>query len=476
MKYAYNNTFEAYPGEGYYSEVQTKNLEPNDWTAFDLKLLLMWFYGQSGNFATLTEQMYVILQDNDGNDVVKYGDAEREDINDVQIEDWQYWLIPFSSFNDVNVANLDYLGIGFGIRHHWLPGGFGTVYFDNIRLYPGICDPSRRPPPAADLNMDCMVNYQDVEIMAGAWLQVDVNLGAVAVPDPCVLHYKFNETDGNLVPDSGPYGYDGTAKVQDGDVTDAFWEPNGVYGGCIRFENTPERCCVAVKQYCVSVPNDVFNERITTDKITISVWVNWPDPETMPHDDNQLFSVHGGPGTDYNSVIGIDTDWHRAGVRFWDANGIEDDTLGITYAVNEPDWSMGWNHYAFVKDASISPGKLRIYHNGVKVKEGDSNTPIRLPADNAWIGMATDEPNDRHDNYKGKWHDDYTGLLDDFKIYNVALSDAQIKYIATDGTGIFTVHSAANLYNLEALGDRTVNLRDFAELAKGWLEKRLWPE
>ena len=61
-------------------------------------------------------------------------------------------------------------------------------------------------------------------------------------------------------------------------------------------------------------------------------------------------------------------------------------------------------------------------------------------------------------------------------VYNRALSAAEIAYIATDETGIFTVQSVANLYNDEALGDRAVNLRDFAKLSENWLEKKLWPE
>jgi len=108
MRYAYLNSFDFDPG--YYSEIESISLEPNDWTGFELKLLSLWFYGQSGNAATITEQMYVFLKDNDGNDFqVKYGDAAWEDMTDVQIEDWQEWLIPLSRFstNDVNLANLD---------------------------------------------------------------------------------------------------------------------------------------------------------------------------------------------------------------------------------------------------------------------------------------------------------------------------------------------------------------------------------
>jgi hypothetical protein len=131
MRYAYWNTFDW--GTGYYSEIESISLEPNDWTILDqkLKLLSLWFYGDSANIATVTEQMYVFLKDNDDpyNEFqVKYGDADWEDMTDIQIEDWQEWLIPLSHFstNDVNLANLDNLCIGFGIRGSGIVAGFGT--------------------------------------------------------------------------------------------------------------------------------------------------------------------------------------------------------------------------------------------------------------------------------------------------------------------------------------------------------------
>jgi len=68
------------------------------------------------------------------------------------------------------------------------------------------------------------------------------------------------------------------------------------------------------------------------------------------------------------------------------------------------------------------------------------------------------------------------GMIDDVRIYNYGLSAEEIAYLASDGTGIFSVQAVANLYNAEDLGKRAVNLRDYAKLAKGWLEKKLWPE
>jgi hypothetical protein len=462
MKYYYNNTIELYPLEGYYSEVQTKNLEPNDWDYYDIRTISLWFYGQAGNAATATEQMYVGLIDSRGDpcgyDEVKYGGLAGEDACHVTIEDWQLWEIRTSRFESIDFNDVNTFCLGFGIRHHWLPGSYGTVFFDEINLFVGTCEPDLLP-LEGDFNRDCGVGWEDVEVMAQEWLKADVNLGAVTPPDPCVLCYKFDETDGNEVPDSSGNNYDGTAMAEDFNATDAFWEPNdGMFDGCIRFQQRE-------KKYCVDVPNDVFNS--ITNKITISVWVNWPDPETMPKESNQLFSIHGPNTTVYEGILGIETSWSDEDeedeeVSFWD------DGNDVVYDVNEEDWSGGWNHYAFVKDVSIPIGKLRIYLNGDLVAEGDSNSPMNFPAENAWIGVATDQPTD--------WHDEYTGLLDDFRIYDVALSQAEIKYIASDGTGWFAVQSVANLYNEEALGDRAVNLRDFAKLANNWLVRKLWPE
>jgi hypothetical protein len=81
--------------------------------------------------------MYVGLSD--GNDTyaeVRYGDyREGEDMNDIKLAEWQEWNIELSDFNLVDLADANNLHIGFGDRDNPAPGGNGTVYFDDIRLY-----------------------------------------------------------------------------------------------------------------------------------------------------------------------------------------------------------------------------------------------------------------------------------------------------------------------------------------------------
>jgi hypothetical protein len=69
----------------------------------------------------------------------------------------------------------------------------------------------------------------------------------------------------------------------------------------------------------------------------------------------------------------------------------------------------------------------------------------------------------------------FIGTIDDVRVYNYGLSAEEIGYIASDGTGIVSVQSVANLYNEEDFGDRAINFKDLAKLAAGWRDEELWP-
>jgi hypothetical protein len=70
------------------------------------------------------------------------------------------------------------------------------------------------------------------------------------------------------------------------------------------------------------------------------------------------------------------------------------------------------------------------------------------------------------------WYGGYDGLIDDFRIYDYALTQPEIAYVATNGTGIFdqTLLTPADLN-----GDNQINFADFAVLAEHWLENQIWP-
>ncbi len=79
------------------------------------------------------EPMYVALTSGTKTAVLYHDDP-----NAVNIEPWTEWAIPLQRFADqgVNLSGVDKLAIGFGTKGDMTtPGGLGTMFFDDIRLY-----------------------------------------------------------------------------------------------------------------------------------------------------------------------------------------------------------------------------------------------------------------------------------------------------------------------------------------------------
>ena len=100
---------------------------PRDWTENGVITLTIWFRGNSDNAA---ETLYVVLN---GSAVVS-----QDNPNAAQIDKWTEWVIPLQAFADqgVNLTNVDTISLGLGNKNNPLAGGSGTMYFDDIRLYP----------------------------------------------------------------------------------------------------------------------------------------------------------------------------------------------------------------------------------------------------------------------------------------------------------------------------------------------------
>ncbi len=94
-----------------------------DWTVKGVTTLTIWFRGASGNAA---ETLYVTLNGNVRVDC---------DITDAAtLTKWTAWNIDLQAFADqgVNLGNVDSITLGVAS----VTGGTGTMYFDDIRLYP----------------------------------------------------------------------------------------------------------------------------------------------------------------------------------------------------------------------------------------------------------------------------------------------------------------------------------------------------
>jgi len=117
MPMAYDNSAAAK------SEATLTLTSNRDWTVKGVDTLTIWHRGDSGNAA---EQMYVALN---GNARVDHDNPDAA----LRIS-WTQWDIPLQAFADqgVNLTNVDSITLGLGS----VTGGTGTMYFDDIRLYP----------------------------------------------------------------------------------------------------------------------------------------------------------------------------------------------------------------------------------------------------------------------------------------------------------------------------------------------------
>jgi len=113
-----------------YSEATLTLTYPRDWTENGVTTLTIWFRGNSDNAA---ETLYVALN---GNAIVT-----NDNPNAAQKTSWTQWNIDLQEFADqgVNLANVNTIALGLGNKNNPVAGGSGTMYLDDIRLYP--------PPP-----------------------------------------------------------------------------------------------------------------------------------------------------------------------------------------------------------------------------------------------------------------------------------------------------------------------------------------
>jgi hypothetical protein len=110
-----------------YSEAELTLTYPRDWTENGVSILTIWFRGISDNAA---ETLYVALNDS--------AVVTHENSDAARTEDWTEWNIDLQAFADqgVNLTNVNTIALGLGDKKNPLAGGSGTMYFDDIRLYP----------------------------------------------------------------------------------------------------------------------------------------------------------------------------------------------------------------------------------------------------------------------------------------------------------------------------------------------------
>jgi hypothetical protein len=187
-----------------------------------------------------------------------------------------------------------------------------------------------------------------------------------------------------------------------------------------------------------------------TGQLTISLWANW----------NGISGLWQGVIGKRDTWAEDDMMWHIEGT---DSAGYirAGRFAGQEVAGIQPEEDQ-WEHIAFSFDGTTGT----LYHKGAAVASG----PFSLgPDTEAALVFGACEANGNNP---------YNGALDEVRLYNRALNQAEIAYVISDGapTLHIPVLSDADLYDQEPEGSKSVNFKDFAVLADMWLDEQLWPE
>ena len=430
MIYGYANNWDE---AGFYSEISATTDAlgiGSDLTAGDtVASLSLWFFGQADN---VVEQMYVALEDSDTVVVSVYGGDMGEDVNDVKLEKWQEWNISLQEFADgeVDITNVAKIYIGFGDRDYPEPGGKGDVYFEDIKLYETRCVPAYSR-TQGDFTGDCEVLMEDVGIMGRDWLTGDYDLPAAEPsPDGLVAHYEFEEGDAR---DSSGNNLHGTL------VGDAQTVYDTERGNVLLLDGAGDYVNCGV--------DPMFD---ITGSITLACWTKVNDFDKMW----QALVTRG------------DNSWRiaRAGAKDWMEFALN--YLSVPWIPGTTEVDDGqWYHVAAVYEHNL---RMSLYINGVLDSDSETAGDINISEHDVCIGCNFGDPDSLRE---------WDGWVDDVRIYSRALSQAELLYLATDGTGLMYMpaDSPANIYDEEPKYQKRVNMRDFGIMADNWLELVLFP-
>jgi len=401
-------------------EAQTATLPSgigSDWTG-GAKALSLNFHGQIGN--AVSESLWVQLQDSSGyGNKVFYGTFAGESLEDFNEASWHDWDIDLGDFG-VELTNVVSIVIGIGDEGSAVPGGSGTLYFDNMRLYASRFIPERLTPRPADYVFDGIVDYLDLIVMMEDWLMTDYS------DIPLVAWYKL---DGNA-DDSSGNGFNGTLM---GNPTFAVGA-----GGTGMSIDCNESEFVDTNVNAVDMGIEGRSAR------TLTSWVS-----VRSFNSAAVYEM-GGSGDGEEFALRV-----RSSIGQWRAQY----GGSVHHTITDLDTRGTWTHFAQV----YTGGHSHVYVNGVL----ESSMAVRL------------DTNTDSDFRIGRWGSNYfDGLIDDVRIYDKALSETEIASVMAGGTAVTYYHpveSPMNLTDPEPVGSRAVNFADFAVFLDEWAEKQAWP-
>ncbi|MDL5200124.1 family 43 glycosylhydrolase [Streptomyces sp. ALI-76-A] len=243
--------------------------------------------------------------------------------------------------------------------------------------------------------------------------EVTVSAEGPDVPADLLLHYDFDETGGTIARDSSGHGHHGTYVRTPGFGT-------GVDGGSFKMSGGASSSTTSPY---VTIPGGVLKN---ADSVTVSTHVKWKGGDNFqwlfglgPDSDRYLFASPSNGGGKLFSAITKAT---------W--SGEKQMTAGSPLTPGE------WQHVTVTVDSATGTAVLYVdgieaaRATGVTIKPSELHDPAKSYS--GYIGKSLYSP----DPYFG-------GEVDDFRIYNRALSAAEVLELSGNTTGIAAaVHPA----------------------------------
>lgn len=179
-----------------------------------------------------------------------------------------------------------------------------------------------------------------------------------------------------------------------------------------------------------------FNQLATQNAGTVAFWQLGGAANQTNFSLGNNTTVTDGQGRQFQAHV----PWSDNNVYF-DTGGTQGDCCGGTHRINKGlpgDYdTSAWHHWAFTKD---SAGNKAIYLDGTLFHSGVNTAPL-LTIDAATIG----------NNFGAGATEGYTGQLDDFIVFDNALTQSDVQTLRNQGGGAF-VPEPAGLGVLAAVG------------------------
>lgn len=218
-----------------------------------------------------------------------------------------------------------------------------------------------------------------------------------------VGYWKLDEGEGFVAADSSGYGAHGEL------IEGAFWTP-GYMGNALEFDGETGYLFMGIGEGQFDIEYD----------LTLSVWANQWEMGNDEHNPwlgkgDHAYAIKHWSGGEYEFFVYTDT-WHSCRAPIDSSHLYE------------------WHHFAGTYDGF----EMKMYVDGVCVDTVAQDLPIGItehPLALAWNSEATDRF--------------FTGLLDEAMIYNIALTEEEIKQLYDIKSDVFHERNLANAFRLE---------------------------